>query len=138
MIPCVDDEIPRVRNVPPRITRGVVILWTVALLLAAVGPAKGHAILVESIPAHGAALEEAPQVIILRFNARLEPSMVRMNLVDINRAQTPLDTTQDSTVDRIVVKVPSLSPGVYTLVYKVLARDGHVTEGFVRFTVLGH
>lgn len=138
MIPGSDDEIPRAKSLPPRITLGVVILWTLVLLLAVAELAKAHAILVESIPAHGAALEAGPQIIMLRFNAKLEPSMVRLNLVDINQARTPLDTMQDSTVDRIMVEVPSLSPGVYTLVYKVLSRDGHVTEGSVRFTVLAH
>lgn len=138
MIPGIDDEILRAKSLPPRITLGVVILWTLVLLLAVAELAKAHAILVESIPTHGAALEAAPQIIMLRFNAKLEPSMVRLNLVDINQARTPLDTMQDSTVDRIMVEVPSLSPGVYTLVYKVLSRDGHVTEGSVRFTVLAH
>ncbi len=97
---------------------------------------EAHAILVGSDPMHGAILDESPPRVLFRFNAALEHSVTRVNLLDVNKAQTPLRTV-DSSIDRVAVALPWLSPGVYTVVYKVLARDGHVTEGFIRFTIRG-
>jgi methionine-rich copper-binding protein CopC len=34
-----------------------------------------------------------------------------------------------------VIPIRSLAPGEYTLRYRVLAVDGHITEGALRFTV---
>lgn len=39
-------------------------------------------------------------------------------------------------LDRIVLPLGSLRPGAYVVRYKVLAADGHITEGALRFTVL--
>lgn len=111
-----------------------------ALLLAVVlglsSVAGAHAILVGSDPVHGAVLDDPPQTVLLRFNAALEPAVTRVHLLDVEQARTPLRTVETG-LDRVVLDLPPLSPGVYTVVYKVLARDGHVTEGFIRFTVRG-
>ena len=62
--------------------------------------------------------------------------MTQVNLVDLHEGLTPLEVTKASTVDTIVARIPPLQPGVYNVQYKVLATDGHVTEGFIRFTIL--
>ncbi len=38
--------------------------------------------------------------------------------------------------DRIVLPLAKLRPGAYVVRYKVLAVDGHITEGALRFSVL--
>ncbi|MGH7300090.1 MAG: copper resistance protein CopC, partial [Candidatus Rokuibacteriota bacterium] len=40
-----------------------------------------------------------------------------------------------ATPDRITIPLEPLEPGVYVLRYRVLAVDGHITEGVLRFTV---
>jgi methionine-rich copper-binding protein CopC len=99
--------------------------------------AWSHAILIESDPPHEATLQVAPETFLLRFNAALEQVITQVYLIDPDRNETPLEKVDESKTDRIVVRVPPLSPGVYTILYKVLARDGHVTEGRVLFTLLG-
>ena len=99
--------------------------------------AWGHAVLIESDPPHEATLHKAPQTFLLRFNAALEQVITQVYLIDLNKNETPLEKVEDSKADQIVVRIPPLSPGVYTILYKVLARDGHVTEGKVLFTLLG-
>ena len=94
-----------------------------------------HAILIDSVPSHDATLDEAPQTILLKFNAALEHVITKVFLIDQNKEETTLEKVEESQADRIKVRVPSLSPGVYTVLYKVLARDGHVTEGSIRFTL---
>lgn len=95
-----------------------------------------HGILLESFPMHGSVLEASPNHVVLHFNATLEPSITQVNLVDLQKALTPLGLTNTSTGDTIVAKIPPLQPGVYNVQYKVLATDGHVTKGFIRFTII--
>ena len=99
--------------------------------------AWSHAILVESIPPHEATLKKAPQTILLKFNAALEHVITQVYLINPNKNETALEKMEGSKADQILVRVPPLSPGVYTILYKVLARDGHVTEGTILFTLLG-
>ena len=116
------------------------VFWQILLLIgmAAFAPfAWSHAVLIESDPPNEATLQAAPETFLLRFNAALEQVITQVYLIDPNMKETPLEKIDESQADRIVVRVPPLSPGVYTILYKVLARDGHVTEGKVLFTLLG-
>ena len=113
-------------------------VWTVgvALLLGFAPSVWGHGVLIDSSPVHGAILKSAPTVISLHFNAALEPSITHVTLVDLNKHEHTLTITDASTVDQIITTVPPLPPGVYHVKYQVLATDGHVTEGSIRFTIL--
>ncbi len=120
--------------------QGSLILW---LLISCNGMAAfprdawSHAVLIESDPPHQATLQAPPETFLLRFNAALEQVITQVYLIDPDKNETPLEKIDESKTDRIVVRVPPLDPGVYTILYKVLARDGHVTEGRVLFTLLG-
>ena len=98
--------------------------------------AWAHGILMESNPPHNAILHQYPEKVVLRFNASLEPTMTHVVMVDMEHQVTDLSPTRESTIEQIVMTVPPLKPGVYHIRYRVLATDGHVTEGFVRFTLL--
>ena len=95
-----------------------------------------HAVLIESVPSPSSALKEAPQTIMLRFNATMEKMITQVELINGKKEKIRLENVDEAEDDRIVARVPPLAPGVYTLLYKVLAKDGHVTEGSFRFTVL--
>jgi methionine-rich copper-binding protein CopC len=121
----------------PSLSRYVPVAPMVASLwLALDGQGAAHSLLVESVPAHGARLATAPPSALLRFNARIEPALTRVSLLEGPRRRTALEIGKESLVDRIVVPLPPLPPGVYGLAYKVLAVDGHVTRGVIQFTVL--
>jgi methionine-rich copper-binding protein CopC len=47
----------------------------------------------------------------------------------------PVGADDAATPDRLVIPLPHLGAGVYVLRYRVLAVDGHITEGVLRFTV---
>lgn len=116
------------------------IQWQIVLFIGMTALphlAWSHAVLIESDPPHEATLHVAPETFLLRFNAALEQVITQVYLIDPDKNETPLEKVDESKNDRIVVRVPPLSPGVYTILYKVLARDGHVTEGRVLFTLLG-
>ncbi|MFB3146555.1 MAG: copper resistance protein CopC, partial [Nitrospirales bacterium] len=128
----------RMRGAQTMTNRLVFCLVTVVCVLALCPPSWGHGVLIESSPPHGAVLKESPSVVSLRFNAVLEPSITRVTLVDLKEHHQALKMTDASTVDCIVATVPPLPPGVYLVNYMVLATDGHVTEGSIRFTILSH
>ncbi|HSE04780.1 MAG TPA: copper resistance CopC family protein [Methylomirabilota bacterium] len=110
------------------------------LLLFLVSPSvvAPHAIVLESSPVHDAVLARAPQQVTLRFNSRIEKRFTRVTLAHADRAPVPVATAEDAahaTPDRLTVPLAPLGPGVYVLRYRVLAVDGHITEGTLRFTV---
>lgn len=123
---------------PDRIMKNRIFFWIVSLLfvLALWSPSWGHGVLIDSTPSHGAILEKSPSIVSLRFNAALELSITHLTLVDPKKQTQDLKMTDASTIERIVATVPPLAPGVYLVKYKVLATDGHITEGSIRFTIL--
>jgi methionine-rich copper-binding protein CopC len=115
---------------------GLVAPALLGLWLALSDQGAAHSLLIESVPAHGAKLVTAPPSAMLRFNARIEPALTRVSLLEGQQRRTALEISKESAVDRIIVPLPPLTPGLYSLAYKVLAVDGHVTRGLIQFTVL--
>jgi copper resistance protein C len=109
------------------------------LLIALLDPAPGwaHAVLVRSTPAIRAVLRRAPDRVALWFSERLEPAFARMSVwsadgtqVDLEDAQVTLDEPK-----KLSVSLRPLSPGTYTVRYRVLSVDGHVVESAFTFTL---
>ena len=114
---------------------GLVAAW------AALSPAvaAAHAIVLESVPVHGAVLDRAPERVFLRFNSRIERDFTRITLTGGDGRPVAVAVRADGGVaagpDRVVAPLRPLPGGTYVLRYRVLAADGHVTEGALRFTV---
>ena len=109
-----------------------------ALLAQDPGAAGAHAIILESEPAAAAKLAEPPPRIYLRFNSKIEKRLSHVTLTAADGQPVPLPVAADGSEkpDRIVLPLGSLHPGAYVVRYKVLAADGHITEGALRFAVL--
>jgi len=115
-----------------------VLLLVACLTLASPRAASSHAIVLESSPAPDEVLASAPSLVTLRFNSRIEKRFTRVTLAladqpPVTMALPPADA--DATPDRLTIPLQALGPGVYVLRYRVLAVDGHITEGALRFTV---
>jgi methionine-rich copper-binding protein CopC len=112
---------------------------TIALVvLATPAPGSAHAIVVEASPVHDSTLERAPDRVTLRFNSKIEKRFTRLTLSvgDGRPVPVALLTHDDpSGPDRLVIPLRPLRPGIYVLRYRVLAVDGHITEGALRFTI---
>ena len=114
------------------------LLLSAWLVLLSGSPASAHAIVLESSPVHDAVLGRAPEQVTLRFNSKIEKRFTRITLAAGDRppALIVLPGGDDaSPPDRVVIPLSPLAPGVYVLRYRVLAVDGHITEGALRFTV---
>jgi methionine-rich copper-binding protein CopC len=99
-------------------------------------PAAAHAIVLDSSPTHEAALAEPPARIVLRFNSRIEAALSRVTIESGTGRPVALPAARDAVeANRLVVPLRPLAPGTYVVRYRVLAADGHVTEGALRFTV---
>lgn len=116
----------------------------VAAILAATGTAlipllaQAHAALVRSEPARRATLSKAPTQIRLWFNERLEPAYASIKLYAEDGAKQ-IDTT-NAAVDAadpklLVLELPPLAPGQYTVKYRVLSVDGHTVDYGYTFTI---
>ncbi|MBV9812178.1 MAG: copper resistance protein CopC [Acetobacteraceae bacterium] len=106
------------------------------LLPFAPGPASAHAILVESAPAPGGAVASGHFALRLRYNSRIDRSRSKLTITLPDGAQSrlPID---DSGPPDILTSQTDLQPGSYVLHWQVLAVDGHITRGDVRFSVAG-
>jgi len=102
----------------------------VCLILAAVG-AHAHAHLKASNPKQGAVVTEMPASISLTFS-----ESARITALSIQKdaePKKPLAAPTTSGVE-IDVKVPALSPGAYTLSWRVVSTDdGHIMSGELHF-----
>ena len=113
-----------------------VVAALAALLASAVG-AAGHAFLDRAEPRVGSKLKTAPTEVRLYFTQRLEPAFSSARITDAAGQQVDKG---DSRVDRdeptlLRVSVPPLPPGAYTVIWRVLSVDTHVTEGDFKFHV---
>ncbi|MEK7879888.1 MAG: copper resistance CopC family protein [candidate division NC10 bacterium] len=120
-------------------TRRLWIGWSLVglAIVALPGVAWPHAFLVKAIPAHRATLFHSPNRVQLWFNERLEPAYSTVSVVD--RENQRVDS-QDARVGPddsklLSVTIPMLTPGTYTIRFRVLSVDGHVVESAYPFTI---
>ena len=117
------------RRPPGAAALAALALWPAAAL--------GHAVLVKSVPAQRAALVEPPPRIELWFNERLEPAYSKASVTNESGTQVDLRDGKVSPEDprRLLLSLPTLTPGRYTVSFRVLSVDGHVVESRLTFTV---
>jgi copper transport protein len=101
-------------------------------------PAGAHAELLKSDPSNGQILQTAPDHIQLSFSEPPDVGLTTVGVVDANGAKVktgPPRVPPSSNKD-IVVAVPAIPDGVYTVTWRtVSATDGHVTAGAFTFGV---
>ncbi|MFH0350929.1 MAG: copper resistance protein CopC [Chromatiales bacterium] len=108
-------------------------LTVLGILSAICGTSWAHAILIDSTVRQDARLTEAPKNIRLRWNSRIEHDLSRYTLERNGGREVTSLRAEPRGPDRIVVHMPALAPGTFVLRYRVLAADGHITEGVLRF-----
>lgn len=94
-----------------------------------------HAKSVSSDPAPRSTISHSPEFISILFNQQLEPAY---STITVKNKQGELVTKTPAIVDpknnkRLVLTLPTLPPGKYTVAYKVLSLDGHVVKSTYTF-----
>ena len=101
------------------------------------GPVFAHTKLVKSDPPKRATLNAAPEKIQLWFNEEIEGNFASILLHD---AEGKLITDKKPEIipdnlKTIVLPLPEIAPGKYTVNYRIMSADGHVVESDYRFTI---
>ena len=116
----------------------VLISLTASLNFASALPASAHPILVRSEPADGAVLDEPPEEILLSFGDDVAPELSGAEILDdeglsVESQRTRIDPNRP---DLLVVSVPKLADGVYTVAWRAFSEDdGHLLRGSLVFRV---
>jgi copper resistance protein C len=100
---------------------------------------SAHAALVRSVPAARSDLRRVPDRVQLWFNERLEPAYSSLSVVDGggNRVDGQDARVGPDDPKLLSVSLPALSPGSYTVRFRVLSVDGHVVQSEFPFTIRG-
>lgn len=107
-------------------------------LLAAVAvapPAFAHAFLDRAVPAPGSAVTAAPASLRLRFTEAVVPHFCTVQLLDGAGTPVKVGAPKGEGGRVLVVALPKLGPGTYTVVWHATSEDTHKTEGRFGFTV---
>ncbi len=99
--------------------------------------AMAHAALVKSDPPRRATLSAPPKHIRLWFNEKIEGSYASVTVWDSNK-NSITENTPESVVDdpkSVVLNLPPIESGRYTVHYRVMSVDGHVIESSFDFSV---
>jgi len=108
-----------------------------ALVLLAVPPhAWAHAFLAKASPPAGSQMPAAPSELTLRFTEGVEPLFSAIDLLGPTGAPVSVPAPKAAGDGQmLVVTLPKLSPGTYTVVWHVTSVDTHKTEGRYQFTI---
>lgn len=119
-----------------RLVAGTTVTLAMALSLHA-SPVLAHAMLTKAEPARRAALAKAPVQVRLWFNEAVEKDYAALTLLDANKQPLTDAIPQISADDpkSIVLPLPELPPGKYTVKFRILSVDGHVVDSSYEFTV---
>jgi methionine-rich copper-binding protein CopC len=95
--------------------------------------------LVKAEPPRRAVLATTPTQVRLWFNEEIEGDYASLIVLDAEKHPVTEIKPQLAPDDRksIVLPLPELTPGKYSVKFRVLSVDGHVVESYFDFTVMG-
>jgi methionine-rich copper-binding protein CopC len=107
------------------------------LFLAIQSPAWAHAFLDHADPKVGSTIADSPAVIKIWFTQNLEPVFASIRVQDaqgkqVDKKDAHLDY-QDKTL--VIVSLPNLPDGTYTVTWHVVSVDTHRTQGSFKFMI---
>jgi methionine-rich copper-binding protein CopC len=108
--------------------------WLTASILCLVAAsAHAHAHLTDSDPREGSTIK-APAQLVLTFSeaARLTAVTLQKEGAEAHKLTPPTLMAV-----RLAIPLPALAAGRYTVSWRVVANDGHVTSGALHFSVVG-
>jgi methionine-rich copper-binding protein CopC len=109
----------------------------VLAVLAAVSTAAAHGVLERAEPRGGSTVKSAPAQVRLQFTGGIEPAYSQVHVLDASGRRVDLGDSRVDPDNRALLRVslPTLPPGRYKVVWRVLSVDTHVTQGDFTFRV---
>ncbi len=108
------------------------LLCGIAMITLAV-TAHAHAHLLKSSPADNSEIVTSPPNLVLNFSEAAQ--LAALSIQKGSDPQRKLKPPLTDAAAQISVPLPPLTPGVYTISWRVLSADGHVMSGALRFTL---
>ena len=123
---------------PTRRARALGAALALLGVLTAAGLVDGHALLSRSDPPAASTLRVAPGEVRLWFTESLEPTFSAAHLVDGARRRVDAAVGRVDPLDAALLRMtlPALAAGTYTVVYRVVSVDSHVTSGELSFRIV--
>ncbi len=122
------------------IVKRVVVVAAIAMVMCVhAAPALAHSMLVKAEPPRRSVLTKAPAQVQLWFNEEIEGDYASLVVLDAEKHPVTEIKPQLAPDDQksIVLPLPELTPGKYSVKFRVLSVDGHVVESYFDFTVKG-
>jgi methionine-rich copper-binding protein CopC len=116
-----------------RLSMKILARWSALVLVAFAVTAGAHAHLQKSSPADNSVITISPSNLVLNFS-----EAARLTALSIQKASDPeqkLKPLPTTAAQEISVPLPQLTPGTYTVSWRVLSDDGHMMAGALHFTV---
>ena len=116
------------------------VLASIAIALSMIvqtAPVFAHAQLIKAEPARRATLDKAPTEVRLWFNEEIEGAYTSLSVLGTNE-KSVTDAKPKVVLDdpkSVVLSLPELSPGKYTVKFRVLSVDGHIVDESFNFKV---
>jgi methionine-rich copper-binding protein CopC len=100
-------------------------------------PACSHAFFERSEPRVGSEVLEPPKKIVVYFDSEIEYAFSGFVVTNSQGKEVVRSGAQDESEEPIKLSLepPALPPGEYRVIWSVIARDGHHTEGDFTFRV---
>jgi copper resistance protein C len=122
-----------------KMIKTILFRWGLAavLFLAIQSQAWAHAFLDHSEPKVGSTVTNSPTEIKLWFTQNLEPVFSSVEVQDAQGKQVDKKDMQLDDKDKtlMIVSVPQLPDGTYTVTWHAVSVDTHRTQGHFKFTV---
>ena len=122
------------------VSRHMKVIVCIAIILsmwAHTTPVSAHAQLLKAEPARRAVLDKAPTQVRLWFNEEIEGAYTSLSVLNANKK--PVTDAKPRVVSddpkSVVLPLPDLEPGKYSVKFRVLSVDGHVVNSSFDFTV---
>jgi methionine-rich copper-binding protein CopC len=117
--------------------RPTVLLALIAGVLLVPGMAWAHAMLEGAVPPVGGTVAVAPGELHLHFSEGVEPRFTKVAVATAAGAEVPVGPFHVDPADNkeLLVPLPKLGAGTYTVTWRAVAVDTHRSRGSYRFTV---
>ena len=107
-------------------------LLVAAALLALTAVAQAHTHLKEATPADKSVVNTAPANVVLKFSESAK--VTALTLHKDGAADQKLTASPDTASAQVTAALPKLSPGKYSVNWRVVSDDGHIMSGQLSFT----
>jgi methionine-rich copper-binding protein CopC len=109
-----------------------VSIWAALLIAGTLGSAQAHSHLRSSTPAEGSRVA-APAQAVLGFSESTQ--LAALSLTRGGESAIKVEPLPPQPAQQLTVPLPKLTAGAWTLAWRAIGDDGHVTHGVVHFTV---